>query len=67
MNNAIILSAGKGSRMKSELPKGAFKVLYRPMVVYSVVALREAGFDKINVVVGHKKEVIEDFDMKEIT
>ena len=60
MNNAIILSAGKGSRMKSELPKGAFRVLYRPMVVYSVVALREAGFDKINVVVGHKKEIIED-------
>ena len=60
MNNAIILSAGKGSRMKSELPKGAFKVLYRPMVVYSVVALKEAGFNKINVVVGHKKEVIED-------
>lgn len=60
MNNAIILSAGKGTRMKSELPKGAFRVLYRPMVVYPVVALKEAGFDKINVVVGHKKEIIED-------
>lgn len=59
-NYTIVLAAGKGSRMKSDLPKGAFPILYRPMVVYPVLNSLELGFSKIVVVVGHKKEIIED-------
>lgn len=58
MNYAVILCAGKGTRMKSDLPKGAFPLLSKPMVLYPVDELKKAGFDKIAVVVGHKKEII---------
>jgi len=60
MYNAIILSAGKGSRMKADQPKGSFRILYRPMVIYSIDALQKAGVEDINIVVGYKKEVIEE-------
>lgn len=60
MNYAIILCAGKGTRMKSDLPKGAFPILSKPMVLYAVSHLQKAGFAKEVVVVGHKKEVIID-------
>ena len=60
MRNAIVLSAGKGTRMHSELPKGAFIVIDKPMVVHAVNMLQEAQVDNIVVVVGHLKEVIYD-------
>ena len=42
---AVILAAGKGTRMKSELPKVIHKALGKPMVKYSVDAAIEAGAD----------------------
>ena len=60
MKNAIVLCAGKGTRMHSELPKGAFIVIDKPMVVHTVDALKKAGVDNIVVVVGHLREAIED-------
>lgn len=60
MNHAIILSAGMGKRMKSELPKGAFIIIDKPMVVHEVDILNKAGIFDIVVIVGHLKEVIED-------
>ena len=60
MKYAILLAAGKGTRMKTDLPKGAFPVNDRPMIIYSIEALQNSHFDKINVVVGHKKEVLID-------
>ena len=60
MNNAIILAAGKGTRMKTELPKCAFPILKKPMVTYIIEALESISIDQIICVVGHKKEVLQD-------
>lgn len=58
--NAIILAAGRGTRMKSELPKCAYPVCGKPMISYILDACKNANVDDICVVVGHKKEVFEE-------
>lgn len=55
---AIVLAAGKGTRMKSELPKVLVPVLGRPMIRYVVDALRAAGVQRIVVVVGYRSELV---------
>ncbi len=60
MNYAVILAAGKGTRMKTELPKCAFPLLKKPMVEYLVDEIKKTSIDKIICVVGHKKEVLMD-------
>lgn len=57
---AIILAAGKGTRMQSELPKVVHKVLGKTMVEYVIEAAREAGASEICLVVGHKAEVVKE-------
>jgi len=58
---AIILAAGKGTRMKTELPKCAYPLLRKPMIAYIVEHIRNTSlFDEVIVVVGHKKEVIQE-------
>lgn len=60
---AIVLAAGEGTRMKSRHPKVAHKLLDRPLVWWPVHAAREAGADRIIVVVGnHADEVKTVFD-----
>jgi bifunctional UDP-N-acetylglucosamine pyrophosphorylase/glucosamine-1-phosphate N-acetyltransferase/UDP-N-acetylglucosamine pyrophosphorylase len=53
---AIVMAAGKGTRMKSDLPKVLFPVLGRPMIHYAIDALEAAGVDQIVVVVGYRAE-----------
>jgi len=53
---AIVLAAGKGSRMKSDLPKVLFPVCGRPMIHFVLDALDKAGFKEKVVVVGHRAE-----------
>ena len=60
MNYAIILAAGKGTRMKVEAPKCAVKLLGKPMVSYLIDNLKNTSIDKPICVVGHKKEVFFD-------
>jgi len=55
---AIVLAAGKGTRMKSELPKVLVPVAGRPMVRYVIDALRSAGVDRIVVVVGYRADLV---------
>jgi len=50
------MAAGKGTRMKSELPKVLVPVLGRPMLEFVIDALREAGIAKIVVVVGYRAD-----------
>lgn len=59
---AVILAAGKGTRMKSELPKVIHKALGKPMVQYSIDAAKEAGAkpSDICLVVGHKAELVKE-------
>jgi bifunctional UDP-N-acetylglucosamine pyrophosphorylase/glucosamine-1-phosphate N-acetyltransferase len=50
---AIVLAAGKGNRMNSDLPKVAHRVADEPMVHWVVRACREAGANPIVLVIGH--------------
>ena len=43
---AIVLAAGKGTRMKSDLPKVLFEVCGRPMIDYVLDALDEGGVER---------------------
>lgn len=56
----IVLAAGLGKRMKSNLPKVAHKILDRPMVNWVVSALKDAQVDRIVVVVGYGAEAVEE-------
>jgi len=56
--SAIILAAGKGTRMKSDLPKVVHPVGGRPMVCAVVDACRAAGCGRVVVVVGYKQELV---------
>ncbi len=55
---AIILSAGKGTRMKTELPKCAVPFCNKPMVQRIVEECRASGVEDIIAVVGYQKEEI---------
>ena len=59
---AVILAAGKGTRMKSELPKVIHKALGKPMVKYSIEAAMEAGAEASDIclVVGHKADLVKE-------
>lgn len=54
--NAVILAAGKGKRMKSDLAKVLHPVRGLPMVVYVIRAVRQAGSGRIVVVIGHQRD-----------
>ncbi len=53
---AVILAAGKGTRMKSSLPKVLHRAAGRPLLAWVVDAARAAGCERILVVVGHGHE-----------
>lgn len=53
---AVILAAGKGKRMKSDLPKVLHKLGGKPMVEYVVETAKKVGVERIILVVGHKRE-----------
>jgi len=53
---AIILAAGKGTRMRSDLPKVCFPIGGREMVCAVVDACLEAGCGRIVVIVGYQQE-----------
>ena len=56
MRNAIILAAGKGTRMKSSQSKVMHRLIDRPMLAYIIDALRAVGVERIVVVVGYQAE-----------
>jgi len=58
MKYAVVMAAGKGTRMKSELPKVLFPILERPMIEYVLDALELAGIDNIIVVIGYRSGLV---------
>lgn len=55
---AIILAAGKGTRMKSSVPKVLHPVSGLPMLAYPVNVLKGLKAEKVVVVVGHGAEAV---------
>ena len=55
---AVILAAGKGTRMGSDLPKVLHPVGGTPMIVHCVRAARDAGVGELVLVVGHGRELV---------
>ncbi|WP_397571459.1 bifunctional N-acetylglucosamine-1-phosphate uridyltransferase/glucosamine-1-phosphate acetyltransferase [Schlesneria sp. T3-172] len=55
---AIVLAAGKSTRMKSALPKVLHNVCGRPMIEYVLDAARSAGVTRIVAIVGHEAEKV---------
>lgn len=66
---AIVLAAGKSTRIKSDLPKVLHEVCGQPMLAYVLDACTAVGLERLLVVVGVGKEaVIEAFgDRSDIT
>ncbi|MHB8182712.1 MAG: NTP transferase domain-containing protein [Candidatus Desulforudaceae bacterium] len=50
---AVVLAAGKGTRMKSRRPKVLHRVAGKPMVAHVIQAAREAGVDRLIIVAGY--------------
>ena len=55
---AVILAAGRGKRMKSDLPKVLHKVGGRTMLDRVIETARKAGAGRIVVVVGHGRDQV---------
>jgi bifunctional UDP-N-acetylglucosamine pyrophosphorylase/glucosamine-1-phosphate N-acetyltransferase len=56
--HSLILAAGKGTRMKSELPKVVHPILGKPMVSYVIEAVKQAGSERNVLVTGYKSELV---------
>ncbi len=55
---AVILAAGKGTRMRSALAKVLHPICGQPMLSYPLEAAKQAGFKQLKVVVGHQAEQV---------
>lgn len=58
--NAIILAAGKGTRMKSVKNKVMHELIDRPILAYTAQALEEAGASRILIVAGYQAQSLMD-------
>lgn len=56
---AVILAAGKGTRMRSKYPKVLHKIGGKPMLQHVIDAASVAGCDEKVVIVGHEAELVE--------
>lgn len=55
---AIVLGAGKGKRMRSDLPKVLHEASGRPLLHWVLDAVAELGCDEVVVVVGHQADAV---------
>jgi len=58
---ALVLAAGKGTRMKSKLPKVVQYVLDQPILCYILKALGESGVNDSAVVTGHGGDIVRNY------
>lgn len=57
--SAIVLAAGKGTRMKSEHPKVVHEVFFRPMIHHVLDAIQALSLGQTIVVTGFHREEVE--------
>ena len=57
---ALILAAGQGTRIKSDLPKVLHKVCGKEMVNHVIDTLRKAKIEDVNVIVGKGAELVKE-------
>ena len=60
-SQAIILAAGKGTRMCSDTAKVLHPISGRPMLGWQLRRLKQSGVDRVHVVVGHKASSVRTF------
>ena len=58
---AVILAAGQGTRMKSDLPKVMHPVCGMPMIAHSLAAVKTASSETPVVIIGHAAEAVREF------
>jgi UDP-N-acetylglucosamine diphosphorylase / glucose-1-phosphate thymidylyltransferase / UDP-N-acetylgalactosamine diphosphorylase / glucosamine-1-phosphate N-acetyltransferase / galactosamine-1-phosphate N-acetyltransferase len=61
---AVLLAAGKGTRMKeltNDIPKPMLPVQGKPILLHIVEGLRAAGVTRVLIVVGYRAEVVREF------
>ncbi|KHD35248.1 bifunctional N-acetylglucosamine-1-phosphate uridyltransferase/glucosamine-1-phosphate acetyltransferase [Clostridium acetobutylicum] len=61
---ALILAAGKGKRMKSDLPKVLHKVCDKEMVNHVIDTMRKSELQDVNVVIGKGAELVREATSK---
>ena len=70
---AVVLSAGSGKRMKSDIPKQYMNLLDKPVIYYSLKAFQDCGFSSIVLVCGKDDidychhEIVEKYDLTGVT
>ncbi len=57
---AVVLAAGKGTRMKSARAKVLHQVFFKPMLHHVLDAVRGAGIGECVVIVGHQRQAVLD-------
>ncbi|HWJ02378.1 MAG TPA: bifunctional UDP-N-acetylglucosamine diphosphorylase/glucosamine-1-phosphate N-acetyltransferase GlmU [Verrucomicrobiae bacterium] len=57
---AVVMAAGKGTRMKSKIPKVLHQVCGKPVVAHVIDSLKYLGIGDITVVVGHGHEIVKE-------
>lgn len=57
--NVVILAAGKGTRMRSNLPKVLHPVAQKPMVAHVIESAKNLGAEKIQLIYGHGGDLLQ--------
>lgn len=56
---AVVLAAGEGTRMKSDLPKVLHELHGKPLLGWVLDAIDAAGYDRTIVIIGHEGERVQ--------
>ena len=57
-SRAIVLAAGKGTRMNSDLPKVVMPLSGVPLILHVLTALGGAGISRVTIVVGYRADLV---------
>ena len=58
--NAIVMGGGKGTRMKSDLPKVLHELLGEPLLAHSIATLKQAGAQRIVTITGYRYDLVQE-------